>query len=179
MNLSISSWRTSINQHLGAFDQSYSHHATFNWMKSDSFCAGPSWVWAAPWWRGAWRGCVTGWWPSPWTWSSLGCRPPPRGLTPGPQMSWGSCWPRRGPGLCGKAQCLCYWGELRDRPWWSTLGEKILEINLIRNLHCRAFPANAACFLGFEAAMLSLNQLAPNLWFMGGKFERESVLNTT
>lgn len=27
----------------------------------------------------------------------------------------------------------------------------------------RAFPANAACFLGFEAAMLSLNQLAPNL----------------
>jgi len=27
----------------------------------------------------------------------------------------------------------------------------------------RAFPANAACFLGYEAAMLSLNQLAPNL----------------
>merc|ERR1719412_1243671 len=27
----------------------------------------------------------------------------------------------------------------------------------------RASPANAACFLGFEAAMLSLNQLAPNL----------------
>jgi len=27
----------------------------------------------------------------------------------------------------------------------------------------RAFPANAACFLGYEAAMLGLNQLAPNL----------------
>jgi len=27
----------------------------------------------------------------------------------------------------------------------------------------RAFPANAACFLGYEAAMFGLNQLAPNL----------------
>jgi len=27
----------------------------------------------------------------------------------------------------------------------------------------RAFPANAACFLGFEAAMLGLNQVVPNL----------------
>jgi len=27
----------------------------------------------------------------------------------------------------------------------------------------RAFPANAACFLGYEAAMYGLNQLAPNL----------------
>jgi len=27
----------------------------------------------------------------------------------------------------------------------------------------RAFPANAACFLGYEAAMLGLNQVAPNL----------------
>lgn len=27
----------------------------------------------------------------------------------------------------------------------------------------RAFPANAACFLGFEAAMNVLNWIAPNL----------------
>jgi len=27
----------------------------------------------------------------------------------------------------------------------------------------RSFPANAACFLGYEAAMYGLNQVAPNL----------------
>lgn len=27
----------------------------------------------------------------------------------------------------------------------------------------RAFPANAACFLGFELCMRTLNQVAPNL----------------
>lgn len=41
----------------------------------------------------------------------------------------------------------------------------IQGINLINICpsYCRAFPANAACFLGYEAAMLGLNQLAPNL----------------